>query len=414
MRFGELAPKGKTVRVSGPKVDNILQRVDWAVTDGIRASTRTGVPARTLAPKGKTVRVRGPKADNILQWVDWAVTIILPILASFTTSAPGVKPLTIKSVKGYGKLYHLFLYDPDPTRVPTGPCFVTALLVRPLVYKSVTAGRPFHKRSPYYTAPSLYYAELQLRRAIAISSYYYDELSTSLNMSSYYNGELLPLPSSTTNRANTKSSYSDVRLCHTIMLSTGSLEVRAVNQAKLSSQSVILVNPVKLDVKISRFHHRLAVGGDNIPTEPTEKDSKPVQGSNSNDGPSSNVAPNIKENRLLQNYVASQSSNGPVYPDPGPSAPNSGLTPKRAPLTARERLRAARVLNRYNDSKPIKTGLGSNLLEALRDSDNEGNRKRSGLPEAPTNLFDDSKRGLPKEGWTINLPGVGAIHFNEY
>ncbi|CAA0810496.1 Unknown protein [Striga hermonthica] len=163
--------------------------------------------------------------------------------------------------------------------------------------------------------------------------------------------------------------------------------------------------PVKLNVKISRIHHRLAVGGDNIPTETTEKDSKPVQGLNSNDEPSSNVAPNIKENRIMQYNEASQSSNGPVYPDPSLSAPNPSLTSKRAPLTARERLRAARVLNRYNDSKPTKTGLRSNFLEALRNSDNEGNRKRSGLPEAPSNLFDDSKRGLPKEGWTINLPG---------
>ncbi|CAA0816867.1 Unknown protein [Striga hermonthica] len=160
--------------------------------------------------------------------------------------------------------------------------------------------------------------------------------------------------------------------------------------------------PVKLNFKISRIHHRLAVGGE---TEPTEKDSKPVQGLNSNDEPSSSVAPNIKENRLLQNNEASQSSNGPVYPDPSLSAPNPSLTSKRAPLTARERLRAARVLNRYNDSKPTKTGLRSNFLEALRNSDNEGNRKRSGLPEAPSNLFDDSKKGLPKEGWTINLPG---------
>ncbi|CAN6301248.1 unnamed protein product [Urochloa humidicola] len=70
-----------------------------------------------------------------------------------------------------------------------------------------------------------------------------------------------------------------------------------------------------------------------------------------------------------------------------------------------------------------------------------GGRRGSRLPEAPGNLFDDSKRGMPKEGWTFELPfGVdvflvlvsftlittvmfgtaflvwklGAIHFNEY
>lgn len=112
---------------------------------------------------------------------------------------------------------------------------------------------------------------------------------------------------------------------------------------------------------------------------------------------------------------------------------------KRSPLTAREKLRAARVLSRYNESKASKPDLGSKLIEALRES--EKGKKRSGLPEAPTNLFDDSKRGMPKPGWTFEFPGgfdvflvafsfifistvmfattyivwkVGAIHFNEY
>ncbi|KAF3644623.1 hypothetical protein FXO38_20075 [Capsicum annuum] len=115
-------------------------------------------------------------------------------------------------------------------------------------------------------------------------------------------------------------------------------------------------------------------------------------------------------------------------------------TLKRSPLTAREKLRAARVLSRYNESKASsKPQLGSKLIEALRES--EKGKKRPGLPEAPTNLFDDSKRGMPKPGWTFEFPGgfdvfllvfsfvfistvmfattyivwkVGAIHFNEY
>jgi hypothetical protein len=126
--------------------------------------------------------------------------------------------------------------------------------------------------------------------------------------------------------------------------------------------------------------------------------------------------------------------------------------PKRAPLTARERLRAARVLGKY--AEPAKKGaalssskpeFGSGVLDALREADAKkaggGGRRRSRLPEAPGNLFDDSKRGMPKDGWTFELPfGVdvflvlvsftlittimfgtaylvwklGAIHFNEY
>ena len=68
-------------------------------------------------------------------------------------------------------------------------------------------------------------------------------------------------------------------------------------------------------------------------------------------------------------------------------------------------------------------------------------RKRFGLPEAPTNMLDDSKHGMPKNGLTFELPvgwdvfliilsvtvistimftttlvvwKMGAIHFNEY
>ncbi|KAL3500299.1 hypothetical protein ACH5RR_039392 [Cinchona calisaya] len=111
---------------------------------------------------------------------------------------------------------------------------------------------------------------------------------------------------------------------------------------------------------------------------------------------------------------------------------------KRSPLTAREKLRAARVLSRYTESKASKPELGSKLLDALKESDKG---KRPGLPEAPTNLFDDSKRGMPKPGWTFEFPGgfdvfliafsfvfistvmfattyivwkLGGIHFNEY
>uniref|UniRef100_A0A7N0RIZ6 Uncharacterized protein n=1 Tax=Kalanchoe fedtschenkoi TaxID=63787 RepID=A0A7N0RIZ6_KALFE len=112
---------------------------------------------------------------------------------------------------------------------------------------------------------------------------------------------------------------------------------------------------------------------------------------------------------------------------------------KKTPLTAREKLRAARVVSRYGAPKPKanRAKLGSSVLDALKESDKG---KKSGLPEAPTNLLDDSKRGMPKAGLTFDLPGgrdlliiafsfvfistvmfattyivwkLGAIHFNE-
>ncbi|GJN08174.1 hypothetical protein PR202_ga26067 [Eleusine coracana subsp. coracana] len=162
-------------------------------------------------------------------------------------------------------------------------------------------------------------------------------------------------------------------------------------------------------------------------------------------------------------------SNGQTQQPLATNAANGSEPPKRAPLTARERLRAARVLGKYAEpssaakgsaalsskqggggaalsSRPGKPEFGSGVLDALREADAKkagagGGRRRSRLPEAPGNLFDDSKRGLPKDGWTFELPfGVdvflvlvsftlittimfgtaflvwklGAIHFNEY
>ncbi|GLT54482.1 hypothetical protein SLA2020_276750 [Shorea laevis] len=43
-------------------------------------------------------------------------------------------------------------------------------------------------------------------------------------------------------------------------------------------------------------------------------------------------------------------------------SPNQQTMPKRSPLTAKERLRAARVLNRYTESKPIKSEMGKRGL----------------------------------------------------
>ncbi|KAF8102013.1 hypothetical protein N665_0201s0304 [Sinapis alba] len=101
---------------------------------------------------------------------------------------------------------------------------------------------------------------------------------------------------------------------------------------------------------------------------------------------------------------SSDSSSEPVE-----SSNNNGSA-KRAPLTARERLRAARVLSRYTEAtpKPSKPKMGSQILEVLKESDKKSNRK-PGLPEAPTNMLDDSKRGMPKKGLTFDLPGSADI-----
>ncbi|KAK6270571.1 hypothetical protein POUND7_007669 [Theobroma cacao] len=103
----------------------------------------------------------------------------------------------------------------------------------------------------------------------------------------------------------------------------------------------------------------------------------------------------------------SETSNGSMVSSnlkqEAPLSPGLQSTTKKAPLTAKERLRAARVLSRYAESKPSKSEMGSKVLDALRESDK--GKKRSRLPEAPTNLFDDSKRGLPKQGLTFQFPG---------
>ena len=110
------------------------------------------------------------------------------------------------------------------------------------------------------------------------------------------------------------------------------------------------------------------------------------------------------ENRQLQDSTnndsgsqASEASNGSTissYLKPKTSSYSKLQSMmKRSPLTAKERLRAARVLNRYSESKATKSEMGNKVLDALRESDRV--KKRSRLPEVPTNLFDDSKRGMP-------------------
>lgn len=196
-----------------------------------------------------------------------------------------------------------------------------------------------------------------------------------------------------------------------------------------------------------RLSRSLAATGSNQVDTDTNEKSAGITGRTPSDNISSavNQSPS-DENRNPQLIVnneesssqSSEVSNEQVMSSDASSSPDPQST-RKSPLTARERLRAARVLSRYNESKTTKSDMGSKVLEALRESDR--GKKRSRLPEAPTNLFDDSKRGMPKAGLTFQFPGgsdlfviafsfvfistvmfattyivwkVGAIHFNEY
>ncbi|RZC84517.1 hypothetical protein C5167_047303 [Papaver somniferum] len=132
----------------------------------------------------------------------------------------------------------------------------------------------------------------------------------------------------------------------------------------------------------------------------------------------SSLAENIQlksSPKAEQGLQTTGSSNGsPVTTDEAKETTPSAKSPKRSSLTAREKLRAARVLSRNNtDSKPPskKSVLGSKVLDALRESDRESGKKRMGLPEAPSNMLDDSRRGMPKQGLTWDLPGGNELFF---
>ncbi|KAH0979444.1 hypothetical protein GBA52_006621 [Prunus armeniaca] len=208
----------------------------------------------------------------------------------------------------------------------------------------------------------------------------------------------------------------------------------------------------KRDISKKRRGLCLSVADSNRLT--TETDDK--ASGNTASSPSDDRLPIVNSSSLgssandsqFQTSVLDQSGTQTSEPSNGSSvsssqerdAPLSPNKSKRLPLTARERLRAAKVLRRYNtETKPTKkSDRGKNVLDALRDS--ERGKKRSGLPEAPTNIFDDSKRGMPKQGLTWDFPGgadlfliifsfvfistvmfattyvvwkLGAIHFNE-
>lgn len=186
-----------------------------------------------------------------------------------------------------------------------------------------------------------------------------------------------------------------------------------LNSSHFSSPSTTLVFSKPIHTKNVR--PLLVANGDRIATETTDKTSE------------------ITETPIpTPTSETPKPSNGSI----------SASEPKRSKLTAREKLKAARVRSRDSEPKPVrKQELGSKVLEALRENDRITGKKRSGLPEAPTNMLDDSKRGMPPKGWTFELPvgwdvfliilsvvvistimftttfvvwKMGAIHFNEY
>ncbi|TKY47561.1 hypothetical protein E2542_SST29621 [Spatholobus suberectus] len=197
-------------------------------------------------------------------------------------------------------------------------------------------------------------------------------------------------------------------------------------------------------VKERRFGHCFSVAdSDQLAADNSRsKDFDNAENSPANNDQLASMNP-PDENFQLQNAESGsqtlEASNGSINQNQGSAAsPKSQSATKQPPLTARERLKAARVLSQYMQSKASKPDMGSRVLEALKESDK--GKKRSRLPEAPTNLFDDSKRGL-STGFFFQFPGgsdlfiivfsfvfistvmfattyivwkVGAIHFNEY
>ncbi|KAL5577597.1 hypothetical protein UlMin_019296 [Ulmus minor] len=203
--------------------------------------------------------------------------------------------------------------------------------------------------------------------------------------------------------------------CHNVSKSSGGVSMPNACQLSSFLGSFGSKRLVKEKRKLS---HLSVADSDRLNTETSDNSSTQVQTSASNGLP---VSSNQEET---------------LSPS---SSPDQQGKPKRSPLTARERLRAARVLNRYTESKPSsKSEMGSKVLDAIRESDRG---KKKGLPEAPGNMLDDSKRGLSPAGFTFDFPGgndlfvvvfsfvfistvmfattylvwkVGAIHFNEY
>ncbi|AES71177.1 hypothetical protein MtrunA17_Chr3g0113711 [Medicago truncatula] len=191
---------------------------------------------------------------------------------------------------------------------------------------------------------------------------------------------------------------------------------------------VSITSGTRMFLKEKRFGHRFSVANsDQLSTDASNKDIGSTASSSAND-------------QLTSTNPAQAESPTPEVSNVSVASPKSQPVTTRSSQKVRERIRAARVLNQSKEPKTAKSEMGSSVLAAFKESDRGKKRRRSGLPEAPGNLFDDSKRGMPKEGWTFDFPGgsdlfliifsfvfistvmfgttyivwkVGAIHFND-
>ncbi|KAK2388066.1 hypothetical protein QL285_061783 [Trifolium repens] len=198
-----------------------------------------------------------------------------------------------------------------------------------------------------------------------------------------------------------------------------------------------VTSTTRMFVKEKRFGKCFSVANsDQLSADASKKDIDSATNSPVNDQLKSTNPPD--ETSKLQAQVNAEQtpegSNGSV------ASPKSQSVTTRSSQKVRERIKAARVLNQSKEPKISKPDIGSSVLAAFREGDKGKKKRRSGLPEAPGNLFDDRKRGMPKAGLTFDFPGgndlfliifsfvfistvmfgttfivwkVGAIHFND-
>ncbi|XP_074276654.1 uncharacterized protein LOC141600332 [Silene latifolia] len=190
----------------------------------------------------------------------------------------------------------------------------------------------------------------------------------------------------------------------------------SVSKITVVSLPLLVLNSKKFTKSNRRISHVLAAESDRVMAERSES--------------SSLENPDSASPASVGSTTPAELENKTTPPD------DAKPIQKKGPLTARERLRAARVLSRYSEPKAAKSEMGRSVLDALRESE----KGKKGLPQAPTNMLDDQKRGMPKAGLTFDFPGgydlfviafsfvfistvmfattyfvwkVGAIHFNE-
>ncbi|XP_050211076.1 uncharacterized protein LOC126661299 [Mercurialis annua] len=219
-------------------------------------------------------------------------------------------------------------------------------------------------------------------------------------------------------------------------VSTSSIRASSPKSTKFAFFSGTVGSRVHI-MKGSRGLCLSVANSDRLATDITDKGSDSTEGSISdNQIP---VVDSPEETSQFQTSVANENGSTVSSDAKLKKKPDSQSTSKRSSLTARERLKAARVRSRYTEPKASKLDKGRTVLDALKEGDK--GKMRSGLPEAPSNMLDDSDRGLPKAGLTFDFPGgsdlfviaisfvlistimftttfivwkVGAIHFNEF